>query len=161
MPLVSGPFIKHNYHKYIGCSLTINYCFKKNYCKVSDVLCGACSEENATHWCEECKEWLGKLCVKSHKKLSALKTHKPLTINSKCQEVKDEMQLTIREYTKTIRRIECQIQTLYVTQRESLKKSDYLRHKAIQELNEVFNDVDARIVSFVYDKVHTFKRRQK
>ena len=127
-----------------------------------------CSEVDAAYWCEDCKQWLGRICKKSHGKMPIWNAHTLVSLTTKREQVKiefakeaTEIKETMDEYSRSIRNIQDQVGKLEITQAEALEKSDKLRHKIIKEINEVFDAIDAKVIAFMQEQIKTLEDKQK
>ena len=60
----------------------------------------------------------------------------------------------------TINEIEEQLKELEVNQIETLATSDALRKQAIKDIEEYFDSIDAKILSFIQDKVDKLEKKK-
>ena len=126
-----------------------------------------CYKNNVSSWCNECQQWLCESCRETHVRIPACKNHKLTTIALKNKEVKakiDEESKGIKDhirlYAELIAEIEDRIKGLESKQTNSLQQLDILRNKAIQDIKNYFDSLDAKVLEFVQRNIEQLNKER-
>ena len=130
----------------------------------SDALCGLCANRCVTNWCDDCRQWMCKTCLKTHSKIPSCKRHTVLPLAVK----RNELNTIVTQEARSIRakcadfsahlsQLQATVARLEARKLASLATSRSLRQHTLADVNKHFDSLDEQILAHFADNMSKFQ----